>query len=144
MNLRAAHPSGLKDCPEFRPVFLQSSAPSFVAQFANLHPGSAREVGLQTFPFKRGFSDPEPVSSLMLRNNPPETLFDEGLEGSPLSVGQLTSLFKEAIWYLYGRFHMANHIVADSEMSSADRLSSDSPPLVEDQARFYRSPLPLL
>jgi hypothetical protein len=76
---------------------------------------------LQAFPFECGFSEPESVASLALSNNPAETLFDEGLQGGSLSVGHFAGFLKEAVWYLYGRFHMADHITAHSNMSRTYR-----------------------
>jgi hypothetical protein len=57
----------------------------------------------------------------VLRDNPAETLFDKGLQGSPLSVGHLAGFFKETVWYLYGRFHTANHIIFDSNLKGLFR-----------------------
>lgn len=74
---------------------------------------------LQAFAFERRLSEPESIAAFVLRDNPAETLFDEGLQGSPLPVGDLSGFLKETIWYLYGCLHMANHIIPDSEMSRA-------------------------
>jgi hypothetical protein len=68
-------------------------------------------MSLQSVAFECSLSEPEAVTSLVLRNDPAETLFDKGLHGGPLSVGHLSGFFKEAVWYLYGCLHMANHII---------------------------------
>ncbi len=65
---------------------------------------------LETVALESGLSQAEPATPFAFRDNPAETLFDKGLESCPLSVSQLASLLKEAIWYLYGCFHMYSHI----------------------------------
>lgn len=66
---------------------------------------------LQTVALESGLSKAEPSTPFAFRDNPAETLFDKGFQSCPLLVGQLAGLLKEAIWYLYGCFHMANHII---------------------------------
>ncbi len=77
-------------------------------------------MGLQTAAFEGGLSETEPVTPLTFGDNPAEPLFDKGLQSCPLSMGQLASLLKEAIWYLYGCFHTANHIIMDIQASMED------------------------
>ncbi len=74
---------------------------------------------LQTLALKGGLSETESGAPFAFGDNPAEPLFDKGLQRCPLSVGQLASLFEEAIRYLYGRFHMANRITLYTKMSMA-------------------------
>ncbi len=72
---------------------------------------------LQAVPLESGPAEAEPTTPFPFGDNPAQTLFDKRLQSCPLSVRQLTSLLKEAIWYLYGCFHMANHIIVSAQMS---------------------------
>ncbi len=72
---------------------------------------------LQTLALESGLSVPESGVPFAFGDNPAESLFDKGLQRRPLAVGQLASLFEEAIRYLYGCFHMENHITPYTKMS---------------------------
>jgi len=75
-------------------------------------------VRLQTVAPERGLSETEPLTPFPFGNDPTETLLDKGLQRCSLSVGQLASRLKKAIWYLYGCFHIDNHITLYTKMST--------------------------
>ena len=66
---------------------------------------------LQTVALERGLAEAESVTPFAFRDNPAKPLFHQGLQRCPLPMGYLAGLLKKAIRYLYGRFHMANHII---------------------------------
>lgn len=76
-------------------------------------------MSLQTLALESGLSEPESGAPFAFGDNPAESLFDKGLQRRPLAVGQLASLFEEAIGYLYGCFHMGNRITRYTKMSMA-------------------------
>lgn len=67
-------------------------------------------MGLQARAFETGFSELEAGTPFAFGNNPAEALFHEGPQGRPLSMSQLTGIFKKTIWYLYGCLHIALYI----------------------------------
>ena len=73
---------------------------------------------LQPVSLESGLPESETSAALTLRKGPTETLFDNGFYGSLLSLCQLPHFFVKVIWYLYGCFHMANHIILYGKMSS--------------------------
>jgi hypothetical protein len=73
---------------------------------------------LQTVALERGLSETEPLTPFPFGNDPAETLLNKGFQRCSLSVGQLASLLKKAIWYLYGCFHIDNHIARYTKMST--------------------------
>ena len=73
---------------------------------------------MQTVASERGLSEAEALTPFPFRNDPTETLLNKGLQRCSLSVGQLASLLKKAIWYLYGCFHIDNHIALNTKMST--------------------------
>lgn len=73
---------------------------------------------LQTVALEGGLSEAEPLTLFPFGNDPTETLLDKGLQRCSLSVGQLASLLKQTIWYLYGCFHIDNHIARYTKMST--------------------------
>ena len=73
---------------------------------------------LQTIALEGGLSETEPLTPFPFGNDPAETLLNKGLQRCSLSVGQLASLLKKAIWYLYGCFHIDNHIALYTKMST--------------------------
>ena len=73
---------------------------------------------LQTIALEGGLSETEPLTPFPFGNDPAETLLDKGLQSCSLSVGQLASRLKKAIWYLYGCFHIDNHIALYTKMST--------------------------
>jgi len=75
-------------------------------------------VRLQTIALEGGLSETEPLTPFPFGNDPAETLLDKGLQRCSLSVGQLASLLKKAIWYLYGCFHIDSHIILYTKMST--------------------------
>ncbi len=96
----------------------RSCAPSFIGHVEDLVPGCPREVRLQPLPLKTGLPESETAAALALRKGPTETLFNNSLYGSLLSLCQLPHFFVKTIWYLYGRLHMVNHITLYGKMSS--------------------------
>ena len=72
----------------------RSSTSSFIAEFADLLPRSPPDIGLQTISLERSLAKPEGIAPLAVGDYPAKPLFDEGLEGYPLSLGHLASLFK--------------------------------------------------
>jgi len=67
---------------------------------------------LQASAFKGCLAKFEPPTLLVLGYNPAQTFLDEGFQGGSLTMRQLACFFKNTIWYLYGCFHMYNHIMA--------------------------------
>jgi hypothetical protein len=53
----------------------------------------------------------------MLGNNSAQTFFDKSLKSCPFPVSELSGFFEKTVWYLYGRLHMANHIIRNVKMS---------------------------
>ena len=98
-------------CPQ------RSCAPSFIAQLEDLVPGRSRKVRLQPVALESGLPEPEATAALTFRDSPTEALFDNGLHCCSLSVCQLSYLIVKTVWYLYGCFHMANHIILYGKMS---------------------------
>jgi hypothetical protein len=92
-------------CPQ------RSCAPSFIAQVEDLIPGRPCEVRLQPISLETSLSESETANALAVRKGPTEALFDNGFYGSLLSLCQLPHFFVKIVWYLYGCFHMANHII---------------------------------
>jgi hypothetical protein len=73
---------------------------------------------LQTRPFERRLSDPENAASLAVGDDQSEPFFYKRLQRGPLLVGYVTCVFKKAIGYLYGCFHMASHTKEHGDMST--------------------------
>ena len=84
----------------------------------DLVPGCPCKVRLQPVSLESGLPEAETSAALTFRKGPTETLFDNGFYGSLLSLCQLPHFFVKIIWYLYGCFHMANHIMLYGQMSS--------------------------
>jgi hypothetical protein len=59
----------------------QSCAAPFIAQLANLIPGTSGKVRLQSFALESGFPKPETGAPLAFRNNAAKTVFDDGFHG---------------------------------------------------------------
>jgi hypothetical protein len=57
----------------------RSTAASFVAQIANLLPGSTRKMRLQAFAFESNLAEPETAATPPFSDNTAETLFNKGL-----------------------------------------------------------------
>jgi len=72
---------------------------------------------LQALAFESCLSEMEPAVPLAFGHDPAKTLDDKSLQGCPLQVGQLASLLKEAVGYLYGCGHV--HINLYAGMSSS-------------------------
>jgi len=66
---------------------------------------------LQPVSLEAGLAEPKTIAALALSKGPTETLFDNGLYGSLLSLCQLPHLFVKTIWYLDGCLHMANRSI---------------------------------
>jgi hypothetical protein len=96
----------------------RSSATSLIAQLNDLVPGCSREVTLQPLSLESRLSELETIAFLTLRNSPTETLFDNGLHGSLLTLRQLSHFIVKRVRYLYGCLHMANHIIGYGMMST--------------------------
>jgi len=99
----------------------RSCTPPFIAQVQNLVPGCSCEVRLQSFSLESGLTKPEVTAALPLRNNTAETLFDKSLDCRLFALGQFPHLIIKTIRYLYGCFHMANHITSYGMMSNTWR-----------------------
>ena len=80
-------------------------------------PGGPCQNRLQTLALESGPSENETVAPFAFRKNPAEPLFHQGLQGCPISMSQLANLLEEAVRYLYGCFHMADHIILDTQAS---------------------------
>jgi hypothetical protein len=96
----------------------RSTAPSFIAFFADLVPGCPLKVGVQALAFESGFPETEAVTSFPLRDDPPKPFLNKGFHRGLFPVCQGAHLFKKAVWYLYGCFHMVSHIIKYGNMSS--------------------------
>jgi len=72
---------------------------------------------LQTLAPESSLSQAEPAAPFTFGNDAPQTLDHQSLQCRLLPVGQFAGLLKETVWYLYGCFHMANHIIVDIRMS---------------------------
>lgn len=100
---------------------------------------------LQAVALESGPSETELTTPFAFGDNPAQTLFDKGLQSCPLSVGQLTGFLKEAIWYLYGCFHMSNHIIVSNQMSMGYSGTSEGErcPRREGSSNVCGDPLPV-
>ena len=96
----------------------RSCAPSFIAQVEDLIPGCSREVRVKSISLECGLPESETASALTLGKGPTETLFNNGFNGSLLSLRQLSHFIVKTIWYLYGCFHIASHIILYGMVSS--------------------------
>jgi hypothetical protein len=67
-------------------------------------------MGLQALSLEGGLSKPKAAPPFAFGYHFSKSLFNKGFQRCPLSMRQLACLFKEAIWYLYGRLHTANRI----------------------------------
>ncbi len=68
-------------------------------------------MSLQSLALERRLAQAESVAPLAFRDHLAKPLFDKGFKGCTFSLGHLTCLLEKAIWNLYGRFHMADHII---------------------------------
>lgn len=71
---------------------------------------------MKAIPFEGGLSQPKTSPPFTFRDDPTQTLFDEGLQRCLLPVGNLAGFFKKSIRYLYGRLHISNHIMLYANM----------------------------
>jgi len=73
-------------------------------------------MSLETFSPESRLPEAERAAPPAFGDNPTKPFLDEGFQGGLLPVGHLAGFFKKAVWYLYGRFHMANHIISDTNV----------------------------
>lgn len=64
------------------------------------------------------------AAPLSFRDDSAKSLFHQGFQCGPLSMGQLTCLLKQAVRYVYGCFHTADHITAYTKPSTARDLNA--------------------
>ena len=73
---------------------------------------------LQTRPFERRFSELEKAALLAFGDDQSEPFFYKRLQRGSLLGGYFTGVFKKAIGYLYGCFHMASHTIEHGDMTT--------------------------
>lgn len=83
----------------------------FVDRVANLLPGSAGHLGLETIALERRVAKLEGPLSLAVRENASKSLFNQGADGRMLAGRKTLRLFKQSLRNLYGRLHMGRHII---------------------------------
>jgi hypothetical protein len=72
---------------------------------------------LQTHPFERRLSEPENAASLTLGDDQSEPFFYKRLQPGFLLGGYSTCVFKKAIRYMYGGFHVEGPVTEHGKMS---------------------------
>jgi hypothetical protein len=97
----------------------QSPAASFIAEITDAVPGCSLKVGLKSLSPECSLTEFEPPPPLAFGDDTTKTFFHKGFQRCILLVGQLASLFQKAVRYLYGCFHMADHIILYGKMSRA-------------------------
>jgi len=74
-------------------------------------------VGLKSFSSERALAELELAPLPVFRYDTAKAFFHKGLKGRVFFGGKLAGLFQQAIGYLYGCLHMANHIILYGRMS---------------------------
>ena len=104
---------------------LQSPSASFIADVSNLIPGCSCQMRLKSLSFERSFAELEPGPPLAFGDDTTKTFFHKRFQRRTLLICKPASLFQKAIRYLYGRLHMANHIMLYGSMSSRREKGSE-------------------
>jgi hypothetical protein len=71
--------------------------PSLITDIKNLVPGSSRQMRLQAYAFKNGFSEPKTLAfaAMPLGNNFMKSFLDKGFKGRLLLAGDFARFFAE-------------------------------------------------